>query len=366
MKNNDDKYNHINKILKKYENELVDSSDLLAGEEPTLLFNVLISMFGYLLKDDPNETISKHGVEIRKLVNHVIKKIGPSFLMVPQVFEDRNELTGTNNYANKIEIPDSPVIWASNHAFKDDTLASILAIERNAYIIFGSLPQYYNTIDGLTAWLNGVIMTNRKVKNSKKASLEKAKKVVEYGADIMMFPEGVWNKTSEKLLLNFWPGIYRLSVENNMKVIPVVHYIRDCTEKKTPNNIIHTVIDDPIDLTTMSEKNGLEYLREVIGTWNYLMLEKYGKTTRKEEMKGYTSSVEKWEHELQERISTAGRYDYQIETTAEYIDFKQAELFDAYNDIANIKNINANNIQQVSDAKQKVKQMRQSNFQNRF
>lgn len=361
-----DKYSFIDKILKEYENELIDSSDLLAGEKPTLLFNVLISLFGYLLKDDPNETVSKRGVEIRKLVNHIIKKIGPSFLMVPQVFEDRNELTGTNNYASKIEIPDSPVIWASNHAFKDDTLASILAIERNAYIIFGSLPQFYNTIDGLTAWLNGVIMTNRKVKSSKAASLEKAKKVVEYGADIMMFPEGVWNKTSEKLLLNLWPGIYRISVENNMKVVPVVHYIKDCTEIKTPDNIIHTVIDDPIDLTGMSEKSGLEYLREVIGTWYYLMLEKYGKTTRKEEMKGYVSSVEKWEHELNERINTAGRYDYQIETSAEYIDFNQLELFNAYNDIANIKNVNANNVHQVLEAKKKVKQMKQSNFQNRF
>ena len=96
------------------------------------------------------------------------------------------------------------------------------------------------------------------------------------------------------------------------------------------------------------------------------MLEKYGKTTRKEEMKGYVSSVEKWEHELNKRINTAGRYDYQIETSAEYIDFNQLELFNAYNDIANIKNVNANNVHQVLEAKKKVKQMKQSNFQNRF
>lgn len=360
-----DKYDMIDKILEEYENELANESDLLADQDATALFFILVKLFGYLLKDDPDKTISKNGVKIRKIINYVIKKIGPSFLMVPQVFEDRNDLTGSNKYT-KIEVPTSPTIWAANHAFKDDTLASILAIERNAYIIFGSLPQFYNTIDGLTAWLNGVIMTNRKVKNSKAASLEKAKKAVEYGADIMMFPEGVWNKTSEKLLLNFWPGIYKIAVENNMKVIPVVHYLKDCSETKTPDNVIHTVVDDPIDLTKMSEKNGLEYLREVMGTWYYLILEKYGKTTREEEMLGYSNSVKKWEHELNKRVETAARYDYQIETTADYIDFNQLELFNTWNDIANIKNINANNIHQVIYAKTKVKQIQESNFQNRF
>lgn len=364
MMNTNKIYENI--ILDKYSNEIKDIDDLLAGEDANSLSLILISLFGYLLKDDPNETISKRGLKIRKYINYIIKKIGPSFLMVPQVLEDRNSLSKTNKYSNEIQIPSSPVIWASNHAFKDDTLASILAIKRNAYIIFGSLPQFYNTIDGFTAWLNGVIMTNRKVKNSKKASLDKANKVMDLGTDIMMFPEGVWNKTSEKLLLDFWPGIYRIALENNAKIIPVVHYLKDCTEEKRNDNVIHTVIDDAIDISNMTEKQALDYLKEVMGTWYYLMLEKYGKSTREKEMKGYCSSTEKWENELKKRVSTAGRYDYSIETSAHYLNFEETELLNVWSDISKITNINSNNIQQVLYAKQKVKELNDSNFQKRF
>lgn len=356
----------MDSVLNKHNGELLDINDLLANEDPNVLSYILIHLFGYLLKNDPDSTISKNGVKLRKYINYIIKKIGPSFLEVPQVFENRNDLTNSKKYDNDILLPDHSVIWASNHAFKDDTLASILALKRNAYIIFGSVPQFYNTIDGFTAWLNGVIMTNRKVKNSKSASLEKVKKVVEYGADIMMFPEGVWNKTSEKLIINFWPGIYRIATENNMKVVPVVHYIKDCCETKTTDNIIHTVVDDPIDLSCMSEKAGLEYLREVIGTWYYLMMEKYGKSTRKEEMIGYSSSIEKWEDHLINRVNTADRYDYSIETKAHYISQEDMELMNIWTDIANINNINCNNISHIAYAKEKIKQMKKSDFQSRF
>lgn len=358
------KYEKI--ILDKYSNEIKEIDDLLAGEDANSLSLILITLFGYLLKDDSDETISKYGIKIRKYINYIIRKIGPSFLMVPQVMEDRNLLSKTNNYSNQIQVPSSPVIWASNHAFKDDTLASIIAIPRNAYIIFGSLPQFYNTFDGFTAWLNGVIMTNRKVKNSKKASLGKAKKVMNLGTDIMMFPEGVWNKTSEKLLLDFWPGIYRIALENNVEIVPVVHYLKDCTEEPKKDNVIHTVIDDAIDISNMSEKQALEYLKEVMGTWYYLMLEKYGKSSREEEMKCYNSSIEKWENELKNRVLTAGRYDYSIETSAHYLNSKEIELLKGWSDISKITNINSNNINHVLYAKQKIKEMNDSNFQKRF
>ena len=38
---------------------------------------------------------------------------------------------------------------------------------------------------------------------------------------------------------------------------------------------IHTVIDDPIDITSMPEKEALEHYRDVLATWYYIMMEKY-------------------------------------------------------------------------------------------
>lgn len=181
------------KILDKYSESLSSISDLLADKEPSFIFHCFIRAFGYLLKNEPEMVLSKNGVLIRRKLNFLLRKLGKGFLKCPQVIENRNMLRnpGTTKKDTDIALPDEPVIWAPNHYFKDDTLASVTALNRHAYILFGSLPQFYNTFDGVTAWLNGVVMANRKSYASKKASVPKAMKAMDYGADLLIFGEGV-------------------------------------------------------------------------------------------------------------------------------------------------------------------------------
>ena len=160
-------------------------------------------------------------------------------------------------------------------------------------------------------------MTNRKHKESKKSSVEKSKKAIELGSDLFIFPEGVWNKSPNKLLIDFWPGIYKIAKETNTDVVPIVHYIAD-QSRPGKDNPIHTVIDDPINISNLSEQDALELIREKISTWYYLMMEKYGKTTREELIEGYSTSTEAWEEHLKRRVSTADRYDKEIELSADY------------------------------------------------
>ncbi len=251
-----------------------------------------------------------------------ILALGPHFLQVPQIFENRNFLRNPDSNEKlvldtPILLPPEPVIWAANHAFKDDALATILAAKRHAYILFGSLPQFFNTFDGVTAFLNGVIMINRKLSASKRTSIAKAVHAVRYGADLMVFPEGVWNKTPDRLLLDLWPGIYRIACETGARVVPIVHYIRDCTGREK-NNPIHTVIDDPVRIDDLGEQAALRYVRDVHATWFYLMMDVYGKSTRAEELKGAATTTVAWERELTARVKTAARYDREIELCADY------------------------------------------------
>ena len=220
-------------------------------------------------------------------------------------------------YSKTITLPKEPVIWMANHAFKDDVCATICAAQRHSYILFGSVPQFYNTFDGVSAYINGVAMTNRKVKASKKASLDKSLRAMEYGADLIIFPEGVWNKTPHIPIIQLWPGIYRIAKKTGAKVVPIVHYSVDMLNKDK-NNIIHTVIDDPIDISNLSEEEALTLLRDTMATWSYLMMEKYGKSTRKKEVGTHKTSQEAWEEHLIERVKTADRYDIEIEKCADY------------------------------------------------
>lgn len=349
------------KILLNFEN--VDSIiDLIGDDKPSKLFYIIAEKLNYLLSNDIDKVFDSKSMERRNYINKLIKLIGPLFLQNKQVFEDRNELLGKKIYNSKdIKLGEDAVIWASNHHFKDDALGTVLAAYRNAYILFGSLPQFYNTFDGITAWLNGVILLNRKNNDSKKAVIEKCNYTINQKKDLIIYPEGVWCKSPNELMLDLWPGIYRICKDTGCKVVPVSHYIRDC-ESKYKENYIHTVVDEPIRLDDLSEKAALEYLKEIICTWYYLMMEKYGKSTREEELRGYTDATEAWEDKLIKRLATTERYDSEIEICADYLSKEKAEYYQAWNDIANIKNISSTNICQINAAKKIVK----NNFQRRF
>ena len=359
----------LDKIAKKYGDTITGVQDLTAGEEPSMLFYILAYTLRYLLDFRAEEVVSERGVRIRRRINGLIHLLGPGFLMNPQTFENRNFLRDPLSDPilsdKEIALPKEPVIWASNHAFKDDTLASILAAKRHAYILFGSLPQFYNTLDGITAWMNGVIMTNRKVSMSKRTSAEKAVKVMHWGADLMVFPEGVWNKSPNALLLDLWPGIYRIACESGAKVVPVVHYLRDCGIQ-SKDNPIHTVIDDPVRIDDLSERAALEYLRDVMATWYYLMMEQYGQSTRREALRGADSAVEAWEEQLTERVQTVDRYDREIELCADYMPKWKVTPKQVWQTVADIEGMKTANVEFVSYAIKVIEQYDREDFQHRF
>ena len=364
----------LDKITEKYGDKIQNLNDLTGGKEPSKLFYILSSKLSYLLDNAPDKCIKKYGVKIRKTINPIIKKIAPLFMKSKQVIEDREKLMYPKGrpkkdknkpYSKTITLPKEPVIWMANHAFKDDVCATICAAQRHSYILFGSVPQFYNTFDGVSAYINGVAMTNRKVKASKKASLDKSLRAMEYGADLIIFPEGVWNKTPHIPIIQLWPGIYRIAKKTGAKVVPIVHYSVDMLNKDK-NNIIHTVIDDPIDISNLSEEEALTLLRDTMATWSYLMMEKYGKSTRKKEVGTHQTSQEAWEEHLIERVKTADRYDIEIEKCADYRPRTIEDPREIWEKIAALDTVDARTIKTIHYAKKLIKEHNNNDFQRRF
>ena len=359
----------LQKIIEKYDGLITGLNDLTGGEPPSSLFYLLADKLSYLLSPDPEKVISAQGVARRRKLNGIIKTLGVHFLTNPQVFENRNFLK--NPCATDIApdpgivLPKTPVIWCGNHAFKDDILASILAAQRHAYVFFASLPHFYNTFDGITAWLNGVVMLNRKVSLSRHTSVPKAVRTMHWGADMLIFPEGGWNKSPNTLILELWPGVYRIACETGAKIVPVIHYIRD---RALPgkSNPIHTVVDNPIRIDDLSERAALELIRDVLATWFYLMMEIYGKTTRGEALAGYSSPTEAWEQSLKARVKTTGRYDVEIELCADYRPKWKVEPQQVWQSVANIFEPTRDNILDILYARQVVEHCKENDFQRRF
>lgn len=358
---------NIDKKLNKYSDSITKKEDIFAEKKPTMFFKLFGKRLLYLLSNNPEDVLSKKGVQRRQKFNSTFKKIGKLFLTNKQVIENRKNLICDDNDEedNEIVLPDKPVIWVSNHGFKDDALATLLAMKRNGYILFGSLATFYQCFDGITAWMNGVVMMNRKAKESRLAAPKKMVTAISEGADLLIYPEGVWNKTPHQLMLDIYPGVYRIAKETGAQVVPIVHYFNDVADKSDENKI-HTVVDDPISVGDMSESEFCEFLRNTMCTWLWLMMEKYGKSTRKEVLEGFDDSKTAWEKELSDRSGEVLHYDREIELSADYRPKSKPRALDIYRVIANVEKINVRNAKYVVEAKNIFEKEKELDFQRRF
>lgn len=357
--------NDVIEELKKNK-RIKNERDIYGDGDPTFLFSLLIKKFGYLLDPEDMSSFTKEGIKKRKVFNAIVRRLGPSFLKTKQIIEDRKELAGDYFDVEPLNIPDEPVIYVSNHGFRDDILGSILAADRHAYVMFGSLPQFYNEIEGPLLFGNGVILVNRKVKESRAASLDKCKSVINNGCSIIIFPEGVWNKSPNQLTLPLWRGAYEIAKQTGAKIVPIVHYIKDPTlTTSKEDNPFHTVVDNPIDVSGMSEKEALDAISEKFSTWHFLMMEKYGQTTREEAMAGYESSQEAWDEQLRLRSKTADKYDFEMETKADYRPKEIILPEDVFSSIADLE-ITRENAVEVLAARKIVRERKENDFQRRF
>lgn len=311
------------------EKELITKEeDLTAGQKTNFIFDYMVQNYAYLLNHDVDSSLPDSVFDEGKTFHGLITKYGKLFLKNPQIIEDRCKLLRNDPETfsdrdraslGKIELPEEPVIFIANHHFKDDVLATILAAKRRAFILFGSLPQLYGTIDGLLAVKNGVAVVNRKVKDSKQASIDKCQHILKKGMDLIIYPEGVWHKKPNGIMLDFYSGFYRTAKKEDgsfYPIVPIVHYINN-THKKGKDNPIHTIIEDPIYLEGKNPKEEIKQVRETMLTWYYKCMENYGTTTRSELLQGYDNSTDAWEEELKQRIATADKYDEEIEFSAD-------------------------------------------------
>lgn len=363
------KKREINEALASHGDYIKGLQDLTAGIDPSWIFYLVAKRYGRALCGETEESQLLREINFRRRLNPLIKSLAGLFMEHKQVFENCNTLCVSAHEAiatdSVSKLPKEPVVWIANHAFKDDIAATILAAKRHAYVLFGSLPQLYNSFDGLALYLNGIVLMNRKASASKRLSTKKAVEIIKSGTDLIIFPEGVWNKTPEKLVLDFWPGVYRISQETGAKIVPMAHYIKDPVNRAR-DNPIHTVVDEPIGLENMAERSALIYLRDIVATWYYLMMEKYGRSTRDEEMKAEASVHDIWGSSLRDRVKTAGRYDTEIEFSADYRSKEIITPEQVWQAVASIQMTDSLKVAHVMYAKRIIVQRQEDDYQHRF
>ncbi len=251
--------------------------------------------FEYLLDNDPRNVISRRGIKLRRLISPVVRGVMP--------LKVKTKL----KILHKAPLPNEPVIFACTHGFREDVESSLITAGRHAYILVGSLEQFFKSrIDNISGWLNGIILVNREDKESRAASKEKMVRALKNGVSVLMYPEGTWNVSPNKLIAGIFPGVYDVAKESGVKVVPIATH--------RVGNIVYSVRGKALNIAKHERSEGLRILRDKMATKKWRLYEHAGVARRDIFPKGkeadaywakyihdLKAEVPHFEHELEER-----------------------------------------------------------------
>lgn len=129
------------------------------------------------------------------------------------------------------------------------------------------------------------------------------------GTNLIVFPEGVWNKTENLLVQKLFSGIYDVALATGAWVVPVA------TVQDGRN--IYASMDEAFDITQYNRAEGMCLLRDKMCTLRYEIMEKYCTCTRAELLKD-KSPEEYWHDYIEGLISVVKCYDRKVEDTAHF------------------------------------------------
>lgn len=275
----------------------------------------------YLLENDVNKTLSKHGIRIRKIFAPLVRLI----------YKTQTEYKLVKEANVKTKTTKKGKIFAINHRQADDIVLGANAVSESGYIVFGNKYLALETANGLGLWAYGMILLNRDDYINRNSTYEKMKYIIENGGNIIIYPEGYWNLndnglSDEKhntddhnsenwLIQDINIGIIRLAKESGCPIIPtILHYDevkqKVCYSKKGEPFYVSSDDDIFIKKDELVEKMTAIY---------FGLMEKYSSYKRTDLEKNGISLKTQWELLKQQLVSACDiqSIDYRLDLANE-------------------------------------------------
>lgn len=148
--------------------------------------------------------------------------------------------------------PDEPYIFVCNHTCPEDIETVLNVLDRNAYLILGSIESLQYNPEMYLSWLNGMIPFDIMDKKQRKEVLIKMRRVLKSNS-ILIFPEGSHNYSPNMLINNLFDGPVNLALQTNRKIV-IVTLIKDME-----NNTSYIDVGNPIDIKELDINMDGEY-----------------------------------------------------------------------------------------------------------
>lgn len=139
---------------------------------------------------------------------------------------------------------EEPYIFVCNHTCPEDIETVLNIIDRNAYLVLGSIESLQYNPEMYLSFLNGMIPFDIMDKNQRKQVFEKMVRVLKTNS-ILIFPEGSHNYSPNKIVNNLFDGPVNLALQTTRKIVAI------SLVKDNENNVSYIDVSNPIDVKSI-------------------------------------------------------------------------------------------------------------------
>lgn len=233
--------------------------------------NILISN---LNEKDVKHCTTNLGLKIRKKANKPFKKLCNIFTNANIIRQTQYDDYSDDDYYNEIDrdyislesynlkkgknniilerypklMENESYIFVCNHTCPEDIETVLNILDRNAYLILGSIESLKYNPEMYLSFLNGMIPFDIMESEQRKLVFEKMKRVVKTNS-ILIFPEGSHNCNPNKLINNLFDGPVNLALQTNKQIV-IVTMLKD-----NENNVSYIDVGNPIDIRKLENDN---------------------------------------------------------------------------------------------------------------
>lgn len=209
------------------------------------------------------------GMKARKLIHPLLLE----GIKLSRKIEGKN-LTILNDKSTET---DKPIIYVSNHIGRFDVEMCFEALKKHAYLFIGDPCDLYQSLSGLLLYLNGMIVLETSDKEDRHIAKERAVELLQNLGSILIYPEGAWNLTQEKIIMYLYTGAVEMAIRAGAIIIPMA------IEQYGQDYVVN--IGENIDLTNANLDDKRLYtdqLRDIMATLRWDIWENQQITNRSE------------------------------------------------------------------------------------
>lgn len=138
-------------------------------------------------------------------------------------------------------VDNEPYIFVCNHTCPEDIETVLNILDRNAYLVLGSIESLQYNPEMYLSWLNGMIPFDIMDNNQRKQVFDKMLRVLRTNS-ILIFPEGSHNYSPNNLVNPLFDGPVNLALETGRKIV-VVTMLKD-----QENSVSYIDVSNPVDV----------------------------------------------------------------------------------------------------------------------